>query len=100
MSFEQPRYIVALFILLCAPPALLIWIVIHTFVHFWRRIGIVWSYLCFAAIMLLLGCGMWLARVLVLRTNYGTQPLLITLSLVCVGASLWISSRRKRHLNF
>ncbi len=100
MNLERLRYIVAVSVLLYAPPALLIWILIHMFIHFWRRIGIVWSYLCFSVIMLLLGWGMWLAKDLVLGAEYGTQPLLIALSLVCVSVSVWIASRRRRHLDF
>ncbi len=100
MNLELLRYNIAIFVLLYAPPALLIWILIHAFIHFWRRIDIVWSYLCFSVIMFLFGWGMWQVKDLLLVVEYGNRPLPIALSLVCLSASAWISFRRRRQLKF
>jgi protein-S-isoprenylcysteine O-methyltransferase Ste14 len=38
-AFETVRDVVALFFLICLPPAMLYWVVIHPFARFWRRVG-------------------------------------------------------------
>lgn len=39
-AIETLRDVVALFLLICLPPAMLYWVVIHPFAPFWRRVGL------------------------------------------------------------
>jgi protein-S-isoprenylcysteine O-methyltransferase Ste14 len=100
MSLTSLRHWVALLVLLVTPPALLVWLLIHPFVRFWRRLGVLYSYFCFLGLTTLLGGGIWQMKHWLLHVEYGLQPLLMFLSGICFFTGACIACRRERQLPF
>lgn len=94
ISLDYLRYVVAVSILLCAPPALLIWLLIHPFVSIWRRLGMVVSYLLFAGLMILIDWRIWQSRTWLMRFDYGSNIWLFSLSILFVCAAGFIRGKR------
>ena len=94
------RYLVALCVLLLAPPSLLIWLVIHPFARGWRRIGVVWSYLCFISLIIFLIWVTWRIKNQLLQIEYGTHLVLILLSVICFCVSALIALNREKQMPF
>ena len=100
ISLNGFRYGIALVTLLCAPPALLIWLLIHPFVSTWRRLGILPSYLFFLSLMILLGWNIWQWRTWLMRIEYGSHSGLFGLSILFTCAAGFLGEKRKMHLNW
>ena len=100
INLDTFRYVIALIMLLWAPPALLIWLLIHPFVSLWRRLGIVPSYLFFISLMISLGWGIWQLRTWLMRIEYGSHVPLFGLATLFVCAATALGSTRKRHLDW
>ena len=100
ISLNGFRYGIALVTLLCAPPALLIWLLIHPFVSTWRRLGILPSYLFFLSLMILLGWNIWQWRTWLTRIEYGSHLRLFGLSILFICAAGFLGGKRKRHLDW
>ncbi len=100
MSLSVLRHFVALAVLLLAPPALLIWLFIHPFIWFWRRLGVMYSYFCFLCLMALLCWGVWQVKDWLLRVEYGTQPLLMFFSGICLFVPAVLARRRRQQFAF
>lgn len=62
----------------------------------WRRMGIVWSYLCFLSLMALLSWTIWQWRDGLLRIEFGIYPELIALSVLNMGLAIYIAAQRKK----
>lgn len=97
---DSLRYMVALAVLLFAPPGLLIWLFIHPFARFWRRIGVRWAYLCFASLMLVFGLGIWQVRGWLLGIEFGAQIAFIVLAFIFICISVWMALNRQKQLAF
>jgi protein-S-isoprenylcysteine O-methyltransferase Ste14 len=97
---DRARYIIALIVLLSLPPALLLWIFIHPFASFWRRLGMLRTYLLLsfpvAGVMVLL----FLGREDLLRVEYGTNPLLTGLAVLSILTAAILGRARGKHLTF
>jgi protein-S-isoprenylcysteine O-methyltransferase Ste14 len=94
------RYLIALVILLYAPPALMIWLLIHPFASIWRRLGIVPSYLFLIIGMISLDWCIWQARTWLMGVEYGSAPGLFGLSILFICAAGFVRRQRKRHLDW
>jgi len=87
----------ALVMVVSLPPALLLWLVIHPLVGFWRRVGPVGTY---AVVLTLFGLaiyGMVRIREPLLAVDFGTRWPLVTLGALLVGCSSWLRLRIQRH---
>ena len=100
ISLDYFRYAIALVILLCAPPALLIWLLIHPFISIWRRLGIVVSYLFFIGLMILFDLYIWQLRTWLTRIDYGPNIWLFNLSILLVCAAGIIRGNRMKGLDW
>jgi protein-S-isoprenylcysteine O-methyltransferase Ste14 len=100
MFLTSLRHLIALLILLVTPPALLIWLLIHPFARFWRRLGVMYSCFCFLCLMTLLGWGIWQGKNCLLHVEYGAHPLLMFLSGICLFTAILIACKRERQLPF
>jgi protein-S-isoprenylcysteine O-methyltransferase Ste14 len=94
------RTLMAMFALLCAPPALLIWLIIHPLAHVWRRLGAAWSWLCFLSLMGLLDWGIWQIKDGLLGIEYGTHFALMVLAAICFCGSGYLASKRVKQLSW
>jgi len=92
------RYYAAILILLGVPAGLLMWLVIHPFAKTLRQLSLGWAYLIVAVpLILLAGTMLWL-RDMILATDYGTNYLLIALSLVPFVLATAIYVRYRKYL--
>ena len=94
------RYIVALVVLISLPPGLLLWLCIHPFAGFWRKLGPVWTYTLLGVPMIGVMVVIFLMRRSLLAIDFGTSYLLIALAVVSLVGSMIISKKRRRHLTF
>jgi hypothetical protein len=82
MWLDIVRYYVAILMLIGLPAGILMWLLIHLFAKFWQRVGRVWAYLIVAVPMLLLAGTIVWGRETILAADYGTNHVLIALSVI------------------
>lgn len=87
---DAARYVLALILTVTLPPVILFWLLIHPFVGFWRKRGPLSAYLCVFSVMGVAAAGLVSIRDKLLMVEYGTNPLLIALSLILMGVALWL----------
>jgi len=92
------RYYVALLVLLALPPGLMLWYAIHPFVHFWRRLGPVWTYVVLSVPSVGLCVLMFLARATLLGQDLGMSYPLTALGALFFVAGTIIALMRRKHL--
>ena len=68
---DQARYVMAVFALVCYPPAIFFWYLLHPLVRFWRRVGIGVTY---TLIVLLMGLAVWALWSFQLATGWDRGP--------------------------
>jgi protein-S-isoprenylcysteine O-methyltransferase Ste14 len=66
------RYWVALSYTLLVPPGILVWLLVHPFVHLWRRIGPAWTVVLLGAATLAGATGLFAIRRTLLAVQFGT----------------------------
>ncbi len=92
------RYVLALMVVLAYPPGLLLWLGIHPFAGFWRRLGPVWTYSILGVPTLAYMVGAFLARDWILAVDFGISYLLTALAVLALLAGARIAIRRRKHL--
>lgn len=92
------RYVVAMLLLVCMPPAVLLWFIVHPFVRFWRKVGPVWTWTALLCLFTAQFLVLLQVRHALLAVEYGTNWWLIALALPFVVASLAIALRRRKFL--
>ena len=96
MWINVVRYYAALVVLIGLPTGLLMWLVIHPFAKWLRRVGLVWAYVIVAVpIIVWLGTSLWL-RDTILAIDYGTNYLLMALSVIpsALAVAIHVSYRK------
>lgn len=87
------RYYIALFLIVAIPSALILWLLIHPFVRFWRRLGAVWTYGLVGVVQAWVMAGIFRVRRYLLAIDFGASHGLIVLGLgllaAAVGLRLW-----------
>lgn len=94
---DAARYWLTLVMVVSLPPALLLWLVIHPFVGFWRRVGPFGTY---AFVLTLFGLGilgMIRIREPLLAVDFGTRWPLVALGALLLGFASWLRLRIHRH---
>ena len=97
-TMNTARYIVAVLLLVGLPPGVMLWFFIHPFASFWRKLGPVWTYGILSPLVLLYIVGVFLARDLLLATDYGTSYATIALAAACLVVGIWIAIARRKLL--
>ena len=98
MWLQVVRYYTAILILFGVPVGLLMWLVIHPFHKLLRHVGLVWAYLIVAVpLTLLAGTILWFRDVL-LATDYGTNYLLMALSVAPFALAVAIYLGHRKYL--
>ena len=100
VTLDYFRYVIALVILLCAPPTLLIWLLIHPFISTWRRLGTIRSYGCFMGLMIFIAWSIWQSRTWLMCIEYGSNVLLLGLSILFICAAVFVGAHRKKRLEW
>jgi hypothetical protein len=92
---DSLRYFIALLVLVALPPGLMLWLVIHPFASFWRRLGPVWTYAILAVPVASLMAALFLARGRLLAVEFGTSYVLIALAVLCAAAGATMFLKRR-----
>jgi hypothetical protein len=100
VTLDYFRYVIALVILLCAPPTLLIWLLIHPFISTWRRLGTIPSYGCFMCLMIFIAWSIWQWRRWLTGIEYGSNVGLWGLAILFICAAVFVGAHRKKHLEW
>jgi len=94
---DTVRYVFAL-IWLVAFPILLFWVALHPFVAFWRRMGVAATYAILVAGLVAAGALLYTLRGPLLSIEFGTGPVMWTLTALAYAASIAVESQARRHL--
>jgi hypothetical protein len=70
---DTARYVVALLAITAFPAAMLYWVLVHPFVRFWRRFGLVPSYIVLSGIFFTTIGVVYSLRGTLLAVEYGTH---------------------------
>lgn len=96
---DAARYWLAVVLVVAMPPGLVFWFVVHPFVGFWRRVGVVKTYVVLAVVGAGMMVGLFLARDLLVATDYGTSRWTGGLGLVLLMGATVLFWKRKKHLD-
>lgn len=94
---DHVRYVFALLWLLSFP-LLLLWIAVHTLVAFWRRMGVVTTYVVLVSGTAAVSALLFTVRAPLLAAEFGTGPLLWGLAAASYAASLAFETGARKHL--
>ena len=96
---DTARYVVALLAVTAFPAAMLYWLLVHPFVRFWRRLGLVPSYIVLFGIFFTMIGAVYALRGSVLAVEFGTNWLLVGIAGVVATAGRVMQGLARRHLS-
>ncbi len=101
MSFwDSSRYVLAILVIASFPPSLLLWVAIHPFAAFWRRVGAVWTYVILGLPVAAFMAGVWLFRKTLLVLDLGTNMFTMILAGIAFGAAVLLKRSVVAQLRF
>lgn len=92
------RYYIALFLITAIPSALLFWLLIHSFAHFWRRLGPMRTYGLVGVVLALAMAGLFLVRRYLLAVDFGPNYGLMVLGFCFLGAATGLRLWHRRYM--
>ncbi len=92
------RYAIAVILTVAIPAAIVYWLLIHPFVHFWHRLGIGRAYAVICTVIAGVMFGMFCAREQLLTTDPGTSYPLVILGLICLAIAGWLLKSLRKQL--
>lgn len=96
---EGARYWLAVVLVVAMPPGLVFWFVVHPFIGFWRRVGVVKTYVVLAAVGAGMMVGLYLVRDLLVATDFGTSWWLHGPGVALLAGATVLFAKRKKHLD-
>jgi len=96
---DTARYVVALLAITAFPAAMLYWVLVHPFVRFWRRLGLVPSYVLLFGIFFAIIGAIYALRGKLLAVEYGTNWLLVGIAGVLFAAGMTVQALAHRQLS-
>ena len=97
---DTVRYILAILVIASFPPSILLWVAIHPFAAFWRRVGPVWTYVILGLPVAGYVVGAWLFRKTLLMVDLGTSVITMILAGIAFGAAALLKRRVAAQLRF
>jgi protein-S-isoprenylcysteine O-methyltransferase Ste14 len=88
----------AVFALVCYPPAILFWYLLHPLVRFWRRVGIGVTYTLIVLLMGLAVWALWSFRPTLLGRDLGTSWPLVGIAGLLMTAGLMVEAQCRKVL--
>jgi len=95
---ETTVYYIALFTVVCVPPGIFLWFLIHPIAFFWRRLGAVWTYLAVIPILLSIGAVIYYFRRPLLRIHFEVSYSLVVIAVFFLAMGIYLGILRMRHL--
>jgi protein-S-isoprenylcysteine O-methyltransferase Ste14 len=95
---DRFRYGVAVLAIVCYPPGLLFWFLIHPFAASWRTVGPLATYCVVIPVLAVCGAVLFHVRSAMVGADFGTNWLGVGASAVCFVAMLALERAYRRHL--
>jgi protein-S-isoprenylcysteine O-methyltransferase Ste14 len=99
-GLDSARNIVAFIVVASFPPALLMWLLIHPFAAFWRRLGLVGTYAVMVVPVAACINVVLRFRETLLGVDLGTNWVTVVLGVGSAGAGFLVSRQRRKKLDF
>jgi protein-S-isoprenylcysteine O-methyltransferase Ste14 len=96
---DHVRYILGILHLIVVPPGVLFWFIIHPWIHLWRRLGPIRTYLIVASVGIAFGALLYRFRVLLLGADFGINWSLVVIVVALYGVVIWLESQYWMHLS-
>jgi protein-S-isoprenylcysteine O-methyltransferase Ste14 len=96
---DTARYIIALLAVTAFPAAMLYWVLLHPFVRFWRRLGLLPSYIVLFGIFFAVIGAVYALRTTILAVDYGTNWIFVGASAVLFLAGMVMQGLAHRQLS-
>lgn len=93
------RHYVALIFTIMLPPMILMWLIIHALIGFWRKLGAGWAYLIVTAMVWSGVGGLFVLRRTLLAVDFGTNWPLLALGTVCLAVAVRLRLSLHRHFS-
>jgi len=95
---ETTVYYIALFTVVCVPPAIFLWVLIHPFASFWRRLGAVATYMALIPMMASIGAVIYYFRGPLLSIHFEPRLSLVVIAVFFLAIGIYLGILRMRHL--
>ena len=95
---EKTLYYIALVAVVCVPPGIFLWFLIHPFASFWRRLGAVATYLVVIPILMSIGAVIYHFRKPLLRIHFEVSFSLVVIGVFFLAMGVYLGILRMRHL--
>jgi len=95
---DTVRYVIALITVVSVPAAVVLWLIVHPFIGFWRRLGPFLTYVIMAALSLVSIAVLVAFRGPILRIEFGTNYTLIAIGALLYAVSVFVEIRTRKHL--
>jgi len=92
------RYAMGVLCLMVFPGAMVFWCIVHPFINFWRRAGMLATYATCSMMLIAVGIAMYLARDRLLGKDLGNHWLLVIGGLVVYALAAWMEVQCRRRL--
>jgi protein-S-isoprenylcysteine O-methyltransferase Ste14 len=97
---DSARNVLAILVIASFPPSLLLWLAIHPFASFWRRLGAFWTYVILGIPVVAFMVGVWLFRKILLALDLGTSVFTMILAGIAFGAAVLLKRSVVEQLRF
>lgn len=97
---DTTRYVLAVFLVVGLPPAVLYWFIIHPLARFWQRLGPRTTFTIVAALWVVMATGLSVSRDRWVGRDLGTLWVPMAAGLVLYVVSVWLTVVTRRHLSF
>ena len=95
---ETTVYYIALLTVVCVPPAIFLWFLIHPFASFWRRLGAAATYLAVIPILVSMGAVLYYFRGPLLSIHFEPRLSLVVIAVFFLAIGIYLGILRMRHL--
>ena len=95
---ETTVYYIALITVVCVPPAIFLWFLIHPLASFWRRLGAVATYLVVIPILVSIGAVLYYFRGPLLSIHFEPRLSLVVIAVFLLAVGIYLGLLRVRHL--
>jgi protein-S-isoprenylcysteine O-methyltransferase Ste14 len=99
LTVKGARYVIGFLLLASLPPAILLWVAIHPFAAFWRRMGPALTYGILGVPVIGYMVFTWACRRFLLGRDLGTSAVAIVAAVALFAAGIAISRVRRQQLN-
>ena len=95
---DTARYLVAFLVVVTIPPVGLFWFLVHPFANYWRKIKPRWTYGFLFSLFIALIFTLYPFRNSLIGIDYGFQPILAIIGVICYVISIRIYLERRKDL--